>query len=85
VIPFFAFAPEGRGYQYAALLTTLPELASPRDGGKGLGMQRHSDPPCPLSEQKFLPSARGYLAAELHTEFASGIKIAQEPKPHCQN
>jgi hypothetical protein len=36
-------------------------------------MQRHSDPPCPLSEQKFLPSTRGYVAAALHHEFASGI------------
>jgi hypothetical protein len=40
-------------------------------------MQRHSDPPCPLSEQKFLPSTRGYLAAALHHEFASGITFGE--------
>ena len=55
------------------------------NGGKRLGMHRDSDPSCPLSEQKFLLSTRGYLAAALHHEFASGIKIAEEPKPHCQN
>jgi len=49
------------------------------DGGKGLGMQRHNDPPCPLSEQKFLPSTRGCLAAALHHEFASGITFGDMP------
>src|SRR5215471_12305096 len=39
----------------------------------------------PLSEQKFLPSARDYIAVTLHHEFASGIKIAEEPISQYRN
>jgi len=46
--------------------TSRPPAEAQGGRGKRLGMQRHSDPPCPLSEQKFLPSTRGYLAAALH-------------------